>query len=696
MTEDPLTYRRAANAALAGLGVQLVLTVLSAVLSIWTQSSAYTAATWHLLGGAILWVALWLIYNQHRLERTEALEAEELAASVGAADTSMFDEAGHDLAVSRKRLEGFYRWGLNVVSITVALYLLIAGGTLLYGAVSSIETAPDEPANFTALYAQALGNPAANMLAVMLATGFAALIGFLAARYVAGMTSEKPWALLRGGSAYLIGNVVVLTALIAACIFELADNEVIFGALAVAIPALMVVLGVEVVLSLVFGAYRPKQPGEPVRPAFDSRLLGWLTRPDSLGQIVAETLNYQFGFEVSKSWFYQLLGKAIVPLLLLGLAVLFALSCLVIVPPQQQALVTTFGGVNPDSALRQPGLSFKAPWPIATVRKYDVSRVRSLRVGSVNDENRTDAAMLWTNTHAEGGEDYLLTAPARGADAAREADGGSVSAGLVGGELILQWRIGDLLAYAGAAGDPGTAAAKPADYLRAVSEAAFADYLAGRDIDTLLTADRLGAAEALKQQIQTAVADMGIDVTYVGLFGLHPPQEGEVAAAFLSVVNALVTQRTTVQDAERERVGTLSGVAGSVEQAQAIYDAILALEDKASGSDAYAQASAEVQRLIDDAGGEAARLIAEARADRWVAVLGERAAAEAFQYQIKSFRNAPDFFRARAYYQMLAEALPGTRLIVASAGAADTPPVFRLDLTDESSGLDSFLGAAEE
>ncbi|MEM7577315.1 MAG: SPFH domain-containing protein [Planctomycetota bacterium] len=698
MTADQLTYRRAATAALAGLGVQLLLTILIGVMTIWTGSHAFTAATWHLLGGGILWGALWLIYNQHRRERVEALEADELAASAGS-DTTMFDEAGHELALSRKRLEGFYAWGLNVVSITAAVFLLAAGGALLYGAWSGIELTPGERANFTGLFGIAAISDA-SALALMLVAGAAALIGFLTARYVAGMTSEKHWQLLRGGSAYLMGNVVVLVGVVIASVFELGSNPWGFAVLSLLIPGLMVVLGLEITLSLIFGAYRPKLPGEVVRAAFDSRLLGWLTRPDSLGTMVAETVNYQFGFEISRSWFYSLLGKAILPLVGVGVGVLILLSCVVIVPPQQQAVVTTFGKVASENALREPGISFKAPWPFASTEKYETSRVHSLRVGSINDLLRTGVPMLWTNTHSEGGEDYLLTAPAVGADAGETSSAGGVSAGLIGGELVMQWRVVDLLAFVGAT-DPtkatvvrGEAETMNIPLLTAVADAAFAEYLASKDIDTLLTADRLGAAEFLKTQIQSRVKDMGIDVTYVGLYGLHPPQEGEVADAFLDVVNALLTQRTTVTGAERDRVGILSEIAGSVDRAVEIDAAIRELEALPPDADAdiVSAQSAEIQRLIDAAGGEASSILAAARADRWQSALGARANAEAFQYEATAFQRSPEYFKSKAYYDTLARVLPGARKVITAADTGDTLPLFRLNLEDEASGLDAFLG----
>ena len=58
-----------------------------------------------------------------------------------------------------------------------------------------------------------------------------------------------------------------------------------------------------------------------------------------MGHSIAETLNYQFGFEVSKTWFYQLLSRAFVPLVVLGILVMFLISTIVIVPEGNQAVL---------------------------------------------------------------------------------------------------------------------------------------------------------------------------------------------------------------------------------------------------------------------------------------------------------------------------------------------------------------------
>lgn len=683
-----------------------MLWVLAAAMAVWTQSQALNAAAWHLLGGALVWGSVWLIYQQHKLERAEALEFDELAAD--AAASSMFSEGGQTLELAKKRLESLYRVGLTIASVTVAVFLLSAGGALLYGAIGSIRRLEGEAANYSGLLELGLGNSSAGGLPTLLVAAAMALVGFLTARYAAGMTRAPIWSLLRGGAAYLMGNVVVLVGIAIAAAIELTGNTWGYAAMTLLVPAVMVVLGLEILLSMLLGIYRPNtarssgveaeessstpHPGERPRAAFDSRLLGWLTRPESLGRIVAETLNYQFGFDVSRSGVYAMTRRALAPLLGLAVLVMFLLSCVVIVPPQQQAVVIQLGAL-PKDAIRDPGISFKAPWPFATAERYETTRIRSLSVGSTAGGKRTGVALLWTNTHVEGGETFLVSAAARADDRARGAEAVSdadarraVAAGLVGGELVVQWRIADLAKYVAP-----ESARRPERLLEAIASEELTAYVAARDIDTLLTTARLADDDLLRRTIQARVESMGIEIVYAGLFGVHPPQEGEVADAFLRVVNALLTQRTAVSEAETGRVAVLSGVAGSVDRALEIDAAITALETSDLNAEERSLATAEVQRLIDDAGGDAARVFAEARADRWKLALAEEGRAAGFGFEVDAFRRAPRYFRARTYLDTLAAALPGVRKIVTAVKPGDTEPVFRLNLEDEQSGLDSFL-----
>ena len=76
-------------------------------------------------------------------------------------------------------------------------------------------------------------------------------------------------------------------------------------------------MAVEVLLTLLLEIYRPRVKGQLARPLYDSRVIGLLTQPESLFTTAAQTLDYQFGFKVSETWFFQVL-KENLPLLLLA------------------------------------------------------------------------------------------------------------------------------------------------------------------------------------------------------------------------------------------------------------------------------------------------------------------------------------------------------------------------------------------
>ncbi len=720
MTQDQTAYSRATHAALLGLATQLVFAITMAGLGLYAQSSALHAAAWHLFGGLPIWVVLWMLYHQHRLERIETLEAEQLSREDARA-AALFDEAGHNLATARKRLEGFYKWGLSAVSVVVAVYLLAAGLALFFGNWNLIDQTEDGR-NFTRLLGAALGNPLVNPWMLVGFTALMAFVGFLVSRYIAGMTRVREWQLLRGGAGYLIGNVAVIVLVLIASGLAAGGSATMLAALSLVIPLIMVLLGTETLLAFVFGIYRPRKQDEIVRPAFDSRLLGWLTSPESIGKIVSETLNYQFGFEITKSWFYVLLGRALTPLILAGALILIGFSSVVIVAPNQQAVVTDRGKFV---RIADPGVSFKLPWPLGRAEKVDVGRSQQLIIGAYDESQRVQGkAMLWTNEHVEGNVEYLPTAPTRiddptlrrdieesleGAESYEAPEAGrstqSPLGGLVSLQAVVSYNISDLQAYAARG-----AAERPERILEVMAERHLNQVAATRSVDDLLGPGRIEAAEDLLQLIQDDVAayDLGFNVLGVLFHDVHPPMEGEVANAYLDQVNALVSQKTEIENAQRDAIGILSTAAGSRREALRIEEAIVRLTQlraQANGSpDGDAPADLEeqvlaqqtlVNRLIDEAGGEASLVLASAREERWSTALAEQAEAARFDFELEAFNKAPEYFKARYYLEAVAEAFASSNRRVISTVPTSEGSTVRLNLENQSSASDLFTGGSD-
>lgn len=666
---DPRFARRGATAAFVGLGIELALLAALGLASLWAESRAVVAATWHMACGIPIWLVLVLLYQQHERERRDRLAAEKLAAEPHAT-AAIFEGLSDDLDAARLRLERVYRYGLPIVSLVVALSLIVSGGTLVWLQARAAAADGGPPAAVSAR-----ANPV-GLLFIMAGIGF---VAFVAGRWLAGYARHREWQLLRGGASYLMSCFVVAALLfIGAATLAFTGDDRLFGWLAVAIPVVMIGVGLEILATALLESYRPRVPGEVPRPAFDSRVLGLLTAPESLGGVIAELITYQFGVEVSGSWLYRLLGTAVTPLTLLAAAVLLALSCVVIVGPDERGVILR-GGMLRGEPL-PPGMHLKLPWPMETAETHPVGQVHQIVISSdLTGRSREAEAILWTTDNdrssAIAQEDFLA-APATDTDA-----GGGVS--LVSAEVIVQYVVRDLRAFLIGSTDPTR-------LLSVTAQREASRFFATHDIDTLLGPGRTAGGPELRQAIQAQADDMalGVDVVGVAITSLHPPV-GNVSRAFHAQIGAVQDRETLVQKARKEAVERLASVSGSVDLSQRIDLEIRSLESLRDPV-ARGQVEARIDTLLAEARGEAAEILHGARAYRWTRAVGEAADRERFAGELLAFESSPDYYRARRFLEVLAAGLAERRKFVITGDAGDTP-VFRMDFSDPTSAIDSLL-----
>lgn len=696
-----------------GLSVQIALAIYCAAIGLWAQSPAIHAATWHLFGGLPIWFILLAIYHQHRLERLETLETEQLTKTDAQA-AALFDERGEDLQVARSRLETLYRLGLPIVSLIVAIYLVLVGAVMLY-ANHKAYASGDLIKTAIGGTGSALTNE--GLFQLFWLTVALAFVSFIVARYESGMTLISEWQLLRGGASYLMGTTLVSVLLVVGSFISWVreGDQTPFVVLALLIPAAMILVGSEMLLTAVLSAYRPRRPGEVPRPAFDSRTLGLLTKPESIAKAIGDTINYQFGFEVSRSWFYQLLSRSIAPLLAFGGLVLLALSCIFTVEPHQQALVLRFGKIVGEPL--EAGLHFKLPWPVSTFETFPVKRIYQVSVGSVRGDVDPNAAILWTNTHGSGKEEYLITAPSQTAQIEtgflknlNPTRSNTPGMALIGATVTVQYRIKNLLAYS-------KAVAEPTKLLSALAEREVAAYFVTQTVDQLVGPERIASSEVLKERLQkavdTAMADssgkpqsLGLEIIFVGFSSVHPPSDAEVAASFHEQIGAQQEKQATIEKAHQDATEMLANVAGSREDAEAIDQAITALDAirievealRNSGDAAKIEAKAKeaiakeliIEDLLTRSNGKAAQLISSARAYRWQRSVTEQAKASRFIAELSAYGKAPELYRTRRYLETLAEGLDKSRKFVIGSQSTEAP-IFRLDLKDNTSSMDAIF-----
>jgi len=440
--------------------------------------------------------------------------------------------------------------------------------------------------------------------------------------------------------------------------------------------------------------YRPRRSGEFPRPAFDSRVLGLLTTPQALGEVIGDLVRYQFGIEITGHWGYRLLGRAVTPLAALAGAVLLALSCLVVVAPDEEGVVLRWGAVR--GAVLPAGIHLKAPWPMDTVVTHPTRRVLQMTVASSLGTRRGDfEPILWAT-----GDDRLglIGAEYYPVGLAATTDGRGLA--VVDAEVVVQYRVRDLLGYLETAASPEAA-------IGAVTQQEAGRYFASHDLDFLMSRGRTDGGGPLATAIQARLDAMrlGLEVVDVSITSLQPPA-GKVARAFHRQIAARQDRETLVEKARRDAVATLSRVAGSVSLGRRLDAAILQLDafrqaavvrpdadttaDDA-GAGRIAAQEAEIEALLSETRGEAAERLHAARGDRWSVAIGEQAARERFAAELQAHDRAPSYYRAARFFDVLAAGLEDRRKFVVARDNGELP-VLRMDFADPASAIETLLG----
>jgi regulator of protease activity HflC (stomatin/prohibitin superfamily) len=691
MKVDFQTYKHAAGYCILGLIVQVLIGVLMLVGAVLTGDSAAFTAALYVLIGSLIWLGLAIAFDQHKRERVEALEAEGLAA--GQAGTSVFDSGAAEFKVAARRLAWIHKFFLPTLSLVVGGAYVGLGIWRISLARARMEELPK------------VAHPG-----WLLAFGVVIAIGsFLLARWFAGLAKEKPWANLRGGAGAAVG-----ASLFAAAIAVGHGVQMTLGSDAarkyveIILPVAMTGLGAEILLNFLLNLYRPRKAGEVPRPAFDSRMLSFVAAPDTIARSIGEAINYQLGYDVTGNWFYQLLSRLIVPLVGLGLLIVWGLSCLVVVEPHERGMVLRFGRLVREVG---PGIHLKAPWPIDRVetpryvqfdekKKKHVSNtttgLRLIQLGS--SPSSRPGPILWTNEHA--GEEVLqIVQPVRSLGD-ESGERGGVSVGLVSLELPMLYAVKDVGLF------EQLAPAELVDnVIRSVAQREIVRVVSHVSVDEAISGEGIAVLEGeLKKAVEGALANTnpgpdgkmrgsGIEVVSLTITKSHPPKDA--ALSFEGVVQAEQNRQKLMESAQADRISTLTRVAGSVDRAQEIDSEIAVLQayKGPEGSNEVVEQRFKVQKLIEESGGEAGAEIAQARADRWIRHMGERGRAARHAGLIATFEAAPDLFRATALFDAMRRSWAESRVYIVD----DHVPVLRpvIDLKDSRNTVDVFEGKRE-
>ena len=283
------------------------------------------------------------------------------------------------------------------------------------------------------------------------------------------------------------------------------------------------------------------------------------------------------------------LTKGTIGLGVLAVAALWAFQSFYTVRPEEQSVELFLGEF---SAIGEPGLNF-APWPLVTHEVLPVTREQSEEIGV-------------GRTGGPGGDGLMLT----------------TDENIVDIDFQVVWNISN-----------------PAEFLfnlrdgpqtvRAVSESAMREIVAGSELAPLLNRDRAATAQRAEELIQATLDNYqsGINIVRVNLNKADPPNE---------VIDAF----RDVQAAEQERDR---------------------LERQA---DAYAN------RVLAGARGEAAQVLEEAEAYRAQVVNEAQGEASRFTAVLNEYQLAPEVTRRRLYIETIERVLGDVDKIILDESAS--------------------------
>jgi len=658
--------RRGELVAGFGLAVSLAGFFVLVFLGASMLSMATYATAWSFLGGAGVWLLILVRLHQGRLLEQERIELAELERDrrerLGGVGTIFKEEDVEQMeALSMgRRLRTIEKWFVPIFAMITAAFLAFAG-TRSLATIWPWDLAVEAQGGIKA--------NAASMMAFV--AGALAFVTFALSRYALGMARVRDggdWTPLRAGGVYFFGSSVI--CLLLAITLVLAHNGYDWPErwLAQVIGVLMVVLATEMVINFVLDFYRPRVAGEAQRVFYESRLLGVFCEPEGIIRSVAQTIDYQFGFKVSETWFFQFLQSKIVPLILFQLVLLYLMTCFVVVPQGYQAVVEkTVPGVGATRWAAQPGISFTWPWPLAQSTLVPVERIRRMELGyDASKEKKPEKpagepqteTILWTQKHRV--KEYQLLV----ADKSASADT-KVPVNLASVSMPVHWRVKeDRVLDFYRQSDNVEALVEALAYRELTKYAAHADLL-----EQMIGRGGIQAALDIRDGLQKACdragidgGELGVEIVYVGLGGVHPPTE--VAEAYEKVVNALEQKDTKIRMAQSSALKTQIAAGG--EHYEQLAAAILA-EDIAQQSDpaALETRTAEVEKLLRTiAGGEAGEAAAVAQEYLYRRVTLEGADAELFQIQSDAFEKSPRVYALRKYLRAMVSGLVDKRMTI--------------------------------
>lgn len=600
-----------------------VLAVVFLLVAMAQQSGEFTNAKVFLpvwLAAIVTLLSSLVAWGRYLLRRRELEEAAQLRDYLRQEGrTDLFDDSDEAVKLAKRASAHYVKYFAPVFAVLLGVGTFLAAWWQLrvYGKVVVADLLPGSVHG---------GVPMCSLALIM------AVVALLPGNYYIGSSRETGMRWLRPiGAWLLVVSVFFAIAGLATLYFKdpVADLKIAKGMLVA-----LEVLGVEMLVGFVIEFYRPRSPGEEERPLHESRLLNLVTEPGGVAKNVAESLDYQFGFQVSEGKFYQTLERVLLPSLLFVVGALWLLTCLVQVNASEQGIRENFGRVADRTPL-PPGMYFKWPAPFSRIRKFNVSEIHQAVVSSEvetgheegKEDDHKEILVLWSQPHGENIKDtpFIVALRPEASTVVEPGSSAPVSVYFMTANIPVSYKIKDVyqFAYANRNAD---------DIFFNLAYREISAYMARHDFNEVLTSYRKPASEELRARIQK-VADefpaasghgLGVEIVTVGLEEIHPPTE--VGLAFDQVTSARIEKETSILNGQ-----------------------VAALKMKPA-----AETYSTVMKTIANSYKDNTGTIAQAEAQRYLC-------------QLEGFRACPEVFKMNHYLEAFEESFQSARKYVVAA-----------------------------
>jgi len=656
-----ISSKRAEYRAWTFLLLSFIFFIISFLLGRWSNIHAVYSVSFFILAAALVWFVLAIQFHQRSLAEQEKLDMSQLSESEQ--ESAIFQAKGEQdklFAVAQRRLQLLEKWFIPVFASLIAVYQIGIGLYLFYGIPAEDEVI--------------LKSPRERIICAIAMVAIA-FVSFLLSRYSTGMSKKTQWKPLRAGGSLLFGASMLCLAVAVSLAFAYFNFFKVLNVVQWIIPIVLVILGAETALNMILDIYRPRLKGQYSRAAFDSRLLGIINEPGEMLHTAAGAIDYQFGFKVSETWFYRLLAQTFIPLLLLAIIILYLMSSIVVINPNEQAIIEHFG--NPldtegNVRIKDSGIYLKWPWPFGIAYKYPTERIMELAIGYI-PKARTESGeivrepLLWGQPHYQEEYDVLVAS----GPVSDEISESAVPVSIVNANIPVHYKIKDLYAFL-------YRHQNSAEMLEAICYRHLAKYCASAriDIDTeadlatsLFGAGREQAKQILSRQIQQKAdeAGLGVEIVFVGLQGIHPPVE--VAEDYQKVIGSIQSKQAAILSAQAESNRTLSRLVGSVEKANQLYDLAREYQRNRQGANNVGTDSLreQVDKAFLETEGEVYKTLREAQGYAYQKAALSQATGERFAGQLLAYRAAPQIYKQEQRLNVFEQALANIRKYVVAA-----------------------------